>query len=614
MTVEEAGVGRAAWRARVRALMRHDPGAALDVCEAALAEHARAPELHVLRGDLLDRLGRREEAGRSLEAALGFGPGDGRTLAWAAQIYARQGRSAEALDLIRRAGAAKPALQATIGRLLLDLDEIEQADAELTASGEATLEEERRLRLALQDDAAQGVSAHHRAMRRVALELLRQGQAEAAAQMLEALAEARPGYAAAWLGWRGALEAAGRADAAVTVALRWDAAAPGRGASVGPLLSRRFSPTGLLFDPADPVPTRPREELFRRVGSPAELRRGDDALLPLDPGGAPLEFDPVISLKPSGEDRRIMRLCTAESWVAGVTAAAVVGRGLVLTRDGYAVEELIALSPRKMDAWRNRRRRELVPDRIALGEGPRRVKVFDEPAFLLTGPTDGAFGDWMLNFLPKLALYEAARLDCRILVGTHCPLWAMDLLASMGVGEERLLFHDARGISLFPKLYTPSWPLPVRSRPMADLFAMHRRVRRSGTRTRERLYLTREHVGNRRLANEAQVRALFEARGFRTIEPGRMSLEEVLATFARPAMVAGAYGSAFLNLAFASEAPVGLALMPPEPESYLDELTLWLGALGVRFGYLRGAPAGDGDWMVSPGEVEAALDGLLQDA
>jgi capsular polysaccharide biosynthesis protein len=238
------------------------------------------------------------------------------------------------------------------------------------------------------------------------------------------------------------------------------------------------------------------------------------------------------------------------------------------------------------------------------------VRTYDEPAFLLAGPHDCGFGDWIINFPPRLMLAEAARLDAKIVVSDQAIASAEPMLAALGVNPSRLIRHDTSGVSLFPRLYAPSWPMRLRLNHMPDPFAIYRRAARAPGSERPRLYLSREGVGRRRMLNEPQVRALFERRGFRTIQPERMSFEETLELFAGPSLVAAPYGSALLNLAFASTKPPCLVIAPPEPESFLLEAISWLGAMELPFGYVRGEPAPDG-WTAPLELVEAGLEALL---
>jgi capsular polysaccharide biosynthesis protein len=243
------------------------------------------------------------------------------------------------------------------------------------------------------------------------------------------------------------------------------------------------------------------------------------------------------------------------------------------------------------------------------------VRVYDTPAFLLTGPTDRSYGDWMINFPPRLALAEAAGLDCPIVIGDEPPPQALEVLAALGVGRDRLLIHNSRGVSVFPKLYAPSWPMRVRLHHMNGLFDVYRRAARprpAPGANRPRLYLSRERIGKRPLVNEREVRALFESRGFRALHPQDMSLQEVRDAFANAACIAGPYGSAWLNTVYCSGKPACLVCMPPKLDLFLSEVIVWLDCLGLPFGYLMGEEdRQDGAWTLPLPEVERAIDRTL---
>ncbi len=190
------------------------------------------------------------------------------------------------------------------------------------------------------------------------------------------------------------------------------------------------------------------------------------------------------------------------------------------------------------------------------------------------------------------------------------------MLEALGVRRDQVIVHDPRGVSVFAKLYVPSWPLPMRGHPMKGIFDVYQGIPRpKGAERGERLYLSREGVARRKLINEPEIRAVFERRGFRTIRPERLSFEQAQSLFSQAEMIGGAYGSAFLNLAAHGARTRGaLVFMPPATHGFLDELALWIGASGNRFGYLFGEPAGASDdaWSLPVETVEAALDELLQ--
>lgn len=608
-----------AWRKLIRPHMNRRRQGALNLCEAALAEFPQAAELHVLRGEILILLGRGgRKVAQSLSRALELAGPDPKIAIKVARAYSRQGRIIDAIALVESAlayGETSARIRARAMEILVDVGDFHEAALELAADAGADPELQTILDRALAglaDDAGQGLTPEGKGLYRRGMEHLRREEPSQAAPVFARLTRACPAYAPGWLGRRGALEAQGSAEDAAGLPKRWIQAAATPAAVIGAVMNRRLSPRGLAFDPRERFPVRPKEALFETVGSAAELTSGEDVLLQLDPGGQAVDLDPVISLDGQGRDLVEIRHRAAEQFIASIGDAAVVGRGVVLTRDGALVDELNIHSAYKLNAERDGDEIRFEPATFRDGLCP--MRVFGQPALLLTGPTDSSFGDWMVNFPPRLAMAEAAGLDCPVLLRADASPAVLQMLAALGVPESRILFHDPTGVSLFPKLYAPSWPLPRRDRPMADLFGVYRRAARcGGARARERLYLSREHISKRRLANELQVQALFEAKGFRVIHPERLEFEEMLQLFARPACVAGAYGSAFLNLAFSVEKPVGLALMPPESEGFLKELAFWLGSAGVRFGYLRGEGTAD-TWTVRLPEVEAAIDEVLRQA
>jgi capsular polysaccharide biosynthesis protein len=192
------------------------------------------------------------------------------------------------------------------------------------------------------------------------------------------------------------------------------------------------------------------------------------------------------------------------------------------------------------------------------------------------------------------------------------------VLESLGWDRRRIIRPDPRGISIFPRLYTTSWPLQQRSTPIDDLFGVFKRTQ--GRRTLppgkgERIFISREGIWKRPLSNEPEIRAIFERRGFRVVRPELLNLQEARDLFANADIVGGAYGSAYMNFAYAPEPPTAMVLMPPETEHFLDEIALWLGACGARFAYLFGDPAPGRDkrapWTAPAAQVEAGLDELL---
>ena len=372
-----------------------------------------------------------------------------------------------------------------------------------------------------------------------------------------------------------------------------------------------------MFDPWSDVQVRPRAEVLRQVFTLQDLRRADNAWLALDPGGAEREIGPSIALGLPGDDFRI-RYATSETFVAALTDVALVGRGVAVTGDGRMVAELSAHhSPAKFGAVKSPGGLRFEPTAFRGGEF--RVKAFDTPALLMAGPTDGSFGDWIVNFLPRLGMMRAAGLDCPVVTSGNAHGYTRQTLITLGVRPDDIIEHDPKAISTFPRLYVPAWPMPSRRAAMDRQFAGMGVVHPAGPR-RTLVYLSRENVEARRLANEPEVRALFERRGFTIVHPDRTPFDALQAILGQAACVAGPYGSAFLNLAFGADKPSCLVLAPHYYQGYLGEAALWLGGMGAPFALLLGEglegvdyinKAIDRPWRIDPALIDGAIDRVL---
>jgi|WetSurMetagenome_2_1015567.scaffolds.fasta_scaffold51596_1 hypothetical protein len=449
-----------------------------------------------------------------------------------------------------------------------------------------------------------------------ALDLLATGDHSPAEGFARKLIELQPDNASGWAALRGALAAQDQpADEAALRAVAAKAA-PGVSSLIECIAARRLSKRGLIFDQSEQFRVRAMADVLEEVSTAERLRSGQNVVWFQDLGGEPVERWPVLELGGAGEPAFPVRYQTAPKFVASIRNAAVVGDGLVLTEDGEFVREVLSPSnPRKYKARSVGDRLSFDAPFIADG-GQLLVRVFSTPAFLMAGTTDTSFGDFLVNFATRLALYEAAGLDCPILLREEPLPQVLPILEALGVGPERLIFHAKHEISLFPKLFAPCWPSRDKLAPVSGVFDIFQRAVLPADGERPLLYLHRRNVRKRPLANEEQVCELFAARGFRIVDPGALTFEEVRRLFAAPACVAGPYGSAFHNLVFSGGHPMSLVMMPPHRAIYLNEFAQWQVDCGNRFAYVRGDPFTEPHdistpWTVSLDKVERALDRFM---
>ena len=450
---------------------------------------------------------------------------------------------------------------------------------------------------------------------RRALRSLFRGRLQRAEARARDLLGREPENASGWAALRGSLAAQGQpADAAALRGALGDVS-PRTSEVIDRVAGRRLSPRGLIFDPAERFQVRRMAEVLEEVPTPAALRSGENVLWYADRGGELFERFPVLELDGAGAPSYPVRYLTPPKFVAAYRNAAVVGEGQVLTEQGEFIDEVLQRRPDKYQAQRTGDELVFAPPEGARGQLS--VKALESAAFLMAGPTDTSFGDWMSNFFPRLALYEAAGLDCPILLRWKPLPQVLPILEALGFGRERLIFHTTDQISLLPKLFVPCWPSREKTAPMTGLAEIYRRASAPAGADRPLIYLDRRHLQTRPLSNEDEVCALFASRGFEMVDPGALSFDEVRRLVAAPACVAGAYGSAFHNLLFSRIQPPSLVLMPAHLPHHLGEIGRWHTDRGARFAYVLGEPVAQPHhshtpWTVSLDKVERALDRMME--
>lgn len=619
--------GREAWRTILAAHDKAGSLVALAAADEALAAFPHDPEFLAAKGRQLTLLKRWDEAETCLQHALTVTSDNDVAMLHLAQLLVILGRYEEGCGLVERAigiGGRGFLTLLRSGRLMLAMARYREAAELIERAAAVTPDPSLRPHLEAclvgqAEDAEAGAAPEDKAALQLARDKLRLAQPGLAEPLFAELTRQRPGFALGWIGLRGALEAQGRADDAQAVARAWAQAAPQHGFATRIGMRRRLGGRGLVFDPRDRFPVRDLDDVTRRADSGADLSSGSDACLVIDPGGETIRHDPVVSLDGEGRDLVTVSYATAPKRLVSLNNAALVGEGLVFNEQGELISELIP--PSKAAKYAGVRKGDRMKlDRRRYRDGMGEVRMFDRPALLMCGPTDASFGDWIINFPPRMALAEAAGLnDVAVVLRRPPQAQARNILAALGVGPDRILFHDLDGVSLFSRLFVPSWPTPAKMAPSAGVYDIYRRLRpQTAPAERPLLYLTRKNVASRPMLNEDEVRDLFERRGFRTIDPGSLSFAEVRELFASPACVAGPFGSAFHNLAFSAGRPISLVLLPDHTPHYLDEIALWHGDLGLRFGYLMGeaapGPAANdrhAPWIAPLDRIDRAIDRIL---
>jgi Glycosyltransferase 61 len=182
---------------------------------------------------------------------------------------------------------------------------------------------------------------------------------------------------------------------------------------------------------------------------------------------------------------------------------------------------------------------------------PFRKKTFSSEAILLSLPWYHNFFHWMIEILPRLALYDLA-VDLhhlRLVVPRSAPKFIRESLNLTGYEDKVYFIED--GVYRFEKLHILS-----RLADTADIspFAidwLNSKVKTSNIETsKKRIYVSRADAKIRFVTNELEVQNLLSNFGFESVTMTHYSLEEQIRIFQQAEVVVGSHGAAFAHIAF----------------------------------------------------------------
>ena len=303
-----------------------------------------------------------------------------------------------------------------------------------------------------------------------------------------------------------------------------------------------------------------------------------------------------------------------------VNDARLVGPGLVLTQDNMVLDKSVGRHGQRfgIDTQADGtvrfapNLRELAHRAVHTGA----VATHSGTAILLSDPAIHHFGMWVLKCLPRLrVLTLLAEAPIDVVVPADVPDTFLSLMEFLGVGPDRVVFHDPRGISRFRRLILPPKIYKLGSSRYGNPFEVFctgaRRAHRFSSRLTTpgagpaRIYVSRRGNQRRRLASEKAVEQLFAQHGFHVVEPSRLTAVQTLSLFRDCELVAGPLGSGLYNVLFSQRVPHALVLTPPVTKFQNLFVTMHHicaakgGAAGFVFG--RTVPGGSRDLCGYPG-------------
>ncbi len=333
------------------------------------------------------------------------------------------------------------------------------------------------------------------------------------------------------------------------------------------------------------------------------------------PGGIPFELDaPKVVGRGVGQKASYQ---TRSSFVAAIDDVIVRGKSSIIeTADSILVD----VEPNeKADVHDNL---EVDPAVFCSNEGSAQVIVdgrergrIDEAFVSLLGPSSGAFGHWIWEYLPKYLTAVGSGLLPRvpILIDEAMPRQhrqALELVVDEGVPIVTLAPFQSivvRTAWCAPMVaYVPMyedvnernerWPdycTAPADRFRKTLDAMQAAAEGLRAETSTRIYLARRGSGGHELVNAEQIRVMLEARDFTTVYPEDLAFEGQVRMICGAGRIIGPEGSAmFLNF-FARP---GTRVCHLSQDGMLGEVinkTSIVGSLDVDVTVLTGEVAGD---------------------
>jgi hypothetical protein len=293
-----------------------------------------------------------------------------------------------------------------------------------------------------------------------------------------------------------------------------------------------------------------------------------------------------------------------ELGVLWLDKATIVGPlALVVTREG----DLLSSST----FWHDRPKG--IPARFRQGE-VRRVR-----GTLAAVTSDYArlnYGHYLMDALPRVALFEAAGMSWDDVDHIHCSVpgqRAGRLLDQLGVPtDRRLLVQPGIAVRADTSVVT-SYPGSRRNYPRWLVSFLRERLGVPAGAPSRRLYIPR--TTHRRIENFDELWPILERHGFEVFEPG--GDEDPRKAFAEAEAVVGGHGAGLADLAFCRPGTRVLELIP---DSHVRPFYMTLSSSGdLQYGYLlgegipgeAGVPRAHWNYRVDPEEFRLALEETL---
>lgn len=246
-----------------------------------------------------------------------------------------------------------------------------------------------------------------------------------------------------------------------------------------------------------------------------------------------------------------------------------------------------------------------------------------ERAVLLTGSAHTVYGHWLVDYMPRLFVFEKLGIGLgtlSIVVPTTLKPFAKTWLGLLGIAETQFIPHDPAGgpTDIEQALIPTGLRGNGRACPLLAEAAAFMRARAAPDWApgRRKLFVSRTRWGNitRVLQNAEEIEALAAGRGYEVVHPETLSIPDQVRLFASAAVVIGEYGSSLHNAIFSPPSTHCVALRGTEGHPGFLQSGL-CEVCGQKLGYVFGETwlvDGHQHYRIDPRDFTLTLDYLAR--
>ena len=290
---------------------------------------------------------------------------------------------------------------------------------------------------------------------------------------------------------------------------------------------------------------------------------------------APILINAPEEIRQNVEGQKRLGVISPPSGRVGrVKEALVINRGIVLDQEHRIIKESL-INYDNADSFE----KEVSPayDSAVVSELFISLPDKDGPYVIVKQTWDGNYGHWLIESLPRVeTIHQQCGLSGLSFVVSDNTSPAMrtvykDSLAMMGISADRVLsLPDDKAYRMHEVIYpTPLTAQPWVKSPLAiGVLESLRKYADPSTARPEKLFVSRNGWGNRRLLNEEDVLAVIRQYGYVVVQPEQYSFAQQISIFSKARIIIGTLGAAISNLVFS---PSGVKLLSLTTELMGDD-------------------------------------------